>query len=210
MSASVRCPRESGCDVCEMGSRLAVLEDCDRKGQSVSVTAGVRHPDGRLLPLPAQAGGRFTPADVTYLRQRYGDDCYLCGGAISQFSVDHVWASVNGGPHARWNWRLTHPECNSRKNGRMAARVWKCDDSSCVAFYRHRLAWDAYLRVRGAFMRRGLPIECPHEPTGMPGVLKLSYPSGTAACLDDMHCRHWEHGTVFCHCAEQASMPWAA
>jgi 5-methylcytosine-specific restriction endonuclease McrA len=71
----------------------------------------------------AQAYGAKVVVDITYdeIRQRDGDDCYLCGKFVSvhDMTFDHVMPLSEGGDHAPDNVRIAHRVCNSQKGARL-------------------------------------------------------------------------------------------
>lgn len=63
--------------------------------------------------------------DVSYeeLRERDGDNCYLCRQFLSvhDMTFDHVVPLVKGGEHVKENIRLAHRSCNSRKGKKLVS-----------------------------------------------------------------------------------------
>src|SRR5690606_3296666 len=65
---------------------------------------------------------------VDQLRERDGDACYLCSGAIdfnteatdpNHRHIDHVWPIAYGGFDVAANMKLTHGRCNLAKSDRI-------------------------------------------------------------------------------------------
>ncbi len=178
--------------------RQGVLRACDAEGQRVMVSVtGAIGRGGRMVPLKPQPGGAFPPGIHEYLRQRDGDDCYLCQRPLSgRLQVDHVQASHVGGEHARYNWQLTHAECNNVKNGHMNHDA---------------LHYSVNEFGQGQFMERHLRLPSGRFITIPVGVSRR-YATGTAQCADAgrlarWHCIHNDVRPAFCHCESPA---WAA
>ena len=50
---------------------------------------------------------------------RWGDECWLCRQSLGQhWTLDHVVARSNGGPHTLANLRPAHRSCNAIKGAR--------------------------------------------------------------------------------------------
>jgi 5-methylcytosine-specific restriction endonuclease McrA len=64
---------------------------------------------------------------LAFLRARYGDNCWLCGGAMlfaatrtnqrDLATLDHVKPVYEGGTHHVLNLRLAHRRCNNTRRG---------------------------------------------------------------------------------------------